>query len=255
MQLGRQRPATSVLAVCGALLIASFALPKASADEARDAFVEANILAIFYHELGHAVIDQMDVPIFGQEEDAADVLSVMLIDWLFEEETAQAIAHDSAFGYFSDLDQTDVAYWDVHGPDEQRYYNHICLFYEANPDEREAMAINLGLPEERAETCPEEYDQAASSWGVIFDEMDEAGGGRPVVFEPGVGDDAAVVNDLLRLEVESLNGDLNLPRELVVRVESCGEANAFYDPNDASITMCVEFVPHLQALHSSLISE
>lgn len=33
----------------------------------KDDFVEANILGIFYHELGHALIDIEDIPIFGQE--------------------------------------------------------------------------------------------------------------------------------------------------------------------------------------------
>ena len=45
----------------------------AAADEEREAFVEANLLGIFYHELGHALIDILQLPVFGQEEDAADV--------------------------------------------------------------------------------------------------------------------------------------------------------------------------------------
>ena len=250
------RKVCGTYALCRALAIyaVSVAAPlHAAASESREAFVEANILAIFYHELGHAVIDQMNVPIFGQEEDAADVLSVLLIDWLYEEDAAQAIAYDSAFGYISDPDQKDFAYWDVHGPDEQRYYNHICLFYGANPAVREDLAIDLGLPEERAETCPEEYEQAAASWGAVFDEMDKAGAGAPIVFEPGAG--VADLNDLLSSEVQDIRRDLALPRELVVRAAKCGEANAFYDPEDASITICTEFVPHLEHLHDRLISE
>jgi len=52
-------------------------------------FTDNNLLAIFYHELGHAVIHQMGVPIFGQEEDAADALSILLIDALYEAEDAE----------------------------------------------------------------------------------------------------------------------------------------------------------------------
>lgn len=222
----------------------------AQAKVGKSAFVEANILAIFYHELGHAVIDQMDVPIFGQEEGAADVLSVLLIHWLYEEETAQAIARDSAFGYIDDPDSDDIPYWDVHGPDEQRYYNHVCLFYGANPEERGELAADLGLPDERAETCPEEYDQAAASWGMIFDEM-EAGGAK-VLFIPGKMLGADVVNGILGPEVVSINNDIRLPGDLAVRVEDCGEANAFYDPADVSITVCAEFVAHLEALYDGL---
>lgn len=239
-------------AVAAALTV--MALPL-QADELtrQEAFVDANIRAIFYHELGHAVIDLMEVPIFGQEEDAADVMSVLLIDWLYDEEAAQAIAYDSAFGFLSDPEgKSEVAYWDLHGPDEQRFYNHICLFYGANPDIRDDIAEELGLPEERAETCPDEYDQAAYSWGGVFDRMDARKSGVPMAFVAGEGAEAEVINQILEGEVASMNADLKLPQELTVKVESCGEANAFYDPQDVSVIMCTEFVTHLGEIYDAL---
>lgn len=49
-----------------ATLLSGATLPlHAQEKSAQDAFVEANILSFFYHELGHAVIDLMEVPIFG----------------------------------------------------------------------------------------------------------------------------------------------------------------------------------------------
>lgn len=222
----------------------------------KEAFIDANIRAIFYHELGHAVIDIMEVPIFGQEEDAADVMSVLLIDGLYEEDAAQSIAYDSAFGFINDPDGTEeVAYWDLHGPDEQRYFNHICLFYGANPDERDDLAIELGLPEERAEYCPDEYDQAADSWGSVFDRMDAQKSGVPMVFEASTDSSADIANRILREEVASMNGDFKLPQELLVKVESCDEPNAFYDPQDVSITLCTEFVEHLDDLYTLLSAQ
>jgi len=71
----------------------------AQTDSAEDRFVESNLNSVFYHELGHAVIDLMQLPIFGQEEDAADVLSVLMIHELFEEDAAQIVAYDAAFGF------------------------------------------------------------------------------------------------------------------------------------------------------------
>lgn len=227
----------------------------------RDAFVEANVLSIFYHELGHAVIDLMEVPIFGQEEDAADVMSVLMIDWLYDEETAQALAYDSAFGFINDPDQTEpVAYWALHGPDAQRYYNHVCLFYGANPEARDDLAADLGLPAERAETCAEEYEQAAASWGAVFDDMDSAQNGVPMVFvaSDGAGDGAEAadvfVNRILAAEVEAMNANITLPEQVSVRAASCGEPNAFYDPADASVTFCTEFIPHLSDIYDALVA-
>lgn len=225
---------------------------SAQADEVQDAFVEANILAIFYHELGHAVVDLMEVPIFGQEEDAADVMAVLLIDWLFEEETAQNIAYDSAFGYINNSEQTEeTAWWGLHGPDEQRFFNHVCLFYGGNPENRAEFAEDLGLPEERALTCPEEYDLAAESWGGVFDRMHAQSSGVPMRFVPGQGADAEAINSVLSAGIENMNSDITLPEQVNVRVETCGEANAFYDPSDLSITFCTEFVPHLNDLFES----
>lgn len=232
------------------IVMAVLACSSANAQDVdeKSAFVEANILSIFYHEMGHAVIDLMEVPIFGQEEDAADTMAILLIDALYEEDAAQAIAYDSAFGYINDPEGTeDVAYWDLHGPDEQRYYNHICLFFGANPDDREDLAAELGLPDERAESCPEEFEQAIGSWGMIFDEMEKGAPKESLILDSGAQTDDPV-RALLADEIAQLNEDFSLPHEVTVRLEPCGEANAFYDPQDVSITVCTEFVGHLETV-------
>lgn len=223
---------------------------NAQDESEQNAFVQANILSIIYHELGHAVIDLLDVPIYGQEEDAADVMAVLLIHELFEESTAQRIAYDSAFGYINDPGQTEeVPYWDLHGPDEQRYYNHVCLFYGANVEERELLADDLGLPEERAESCAEEFEQAYESWGMIFDEMSALNSKKPLIFSEGTGENTQMLNELLEMEISNINADFSLPQELVVNVNSCGEPNAFYDHESVSIIFCTEFIPHLETIY------
>ncbi|MGR3634446.1 MAG: DUF4344 domain-containing metallopeptidase [Shimia sp.] len=47
-------------------------------DDAILAYVGSNLLGIFYQQLGHALIDILVRPIFGQEEDVADMLSIFL---------------------------------------------------------------------------------------------------------------------------------------------------------------------------------
>lgn len=230
------------------------ALAAATPAFADDAFVESNILGIFYHELGHALIDVEQVPIFGQEEDAADVFSIFLIDAIFEEDAAQAIAYDAAFGFAGeaaarDQEGADVPWWDVHGPDEQRYYNTVCIFYGANPENRAELAEELGLPEERAEYCPMEYDQAADSWGSLLDTLQDRGAGESLVFE---GDDDSLTAQLLRQEVRDLNSALTLSAPVTVTVESCGEANAYYDPSTQGIVFCAEFEDHLIQMAQNL---
>ncbi len=234
-----------------ATLIAATSASAQDLTEDQATYVAANLLGIFYHELGHALIDQMGLPIFGQEEDAADVLSAFMIDALFDEETAVALVYDTAFGFRAEADDTgnDVAWWDVHGPDLQRYYNAVCIFYGANPDERGDVAEDLGLPEERADYCPDEYDQAAGSWGAVLDELAKAGAGETlilVVDDPGLAG-AGILIDVIGAELAALNAEMSLPQDMPVNIAACGEANAFYDPQAQAITMCTEFVAHLAA--------
>ncbi|MBO6884331.1 MAG: hypothetical protein JJ869_12240 [Marivita sp.] len=221
------------------------------ADEAEDAFVEANILGIFYHELGHALIDVMQMPVFGQEEDAADVASILLIDHLFEPESALAMAYDVANGFWAEAvanAEYPVPYWDTHGPDEQRFYNTVCLFYGGDPDTRDDFAEDMELPEERAEYCVEEYELAADSWGAVFDELAE--GGEPMLFTAEV--EGSFTAGIIGAEVEALNADFGFPSTVQVITGECDEANAFYDPSDQSIIMCEEFEAHLRLLYGML---
>ena len=59
----------------------------------------------------------MQVPIFGQEEDAADVFSLLLIDEVFEPESANIIAYDAAFRFHAEAQENTLTFWDLHGPE------------------------------------------------------------------------------------------------------------------------------------------
>lgn len=218
-----------------------------AADKAEDAFVEANLLGIFYHELGHALIDVMRMPVFGQEEDAADVASILLIDQLYEPEAALQLAYDVSDGFWAEAQANlddPVPYWGVHGPDEQRFFNTVCIFYGGDPESRDMFAEEMGLPDDRAETCEEEYALAADSWGAVFDDL--SGDGMQMSF--AAEDESSFTAQVIGAEVKALNHDFALPSEIAVRTEPCGEANAFYDLSDRSITVCEEFEGHLRAL-------
>lgn len=204
-------------------------------------FVEGNILSIFYHELGHALIDIEGVPIFGQEEDAADVFSVVLTESLWDPERALDLAYDYALGFDAEARAsagTEIAWWDVHGPDEQRFYNTVCLFYGADPNNRGGFAEDMDLPSDRAEYCPDEFDQAFEAWGSVINTVMDRGAGETL--QLGRTDEGRI-GTILTEEVAALNEILMLGAPLAIRVEPCDEANAFYDPADTAITFCTEY--------------
>lgn len=215
-----------------------------------EAFVQGNVLGIFYHELGHALIDLEDVPIFGQEEDAADVFSVVMTVLAFEEDHALNLAYDYALGFDAEAQARDdagdeIAWWDVHGPDEQRFYNTVCLFHGSNPDVFDDYAEDMGLPEERADYCEFEYEQAENAWAEVLDDLLNRNTGYAIDY---TGPTGGLIGAVLADEVAALNEELMLSYPLEVTVARCGEANAYYDPQEALITFCSEFEDHLIAL-------
>lgn len=235
-------------AVCLFVGTASFA--EDYSQEAHD-FAESGMIATFYHELGHAFIDVLGLPVLGQEEDAADVLSVVLTHQLWEEEYAQQVAWATAASYKISAMQAEdegweTAWWDVHGSDLQRHYTHVCLFYGGNPSEREGFVVEFELPEDRALGCEDEYALAEASWDVHLDEIDLGLGAKPtrkkmsleVAFEDQV-------SEALIAEVEALNETFALPTNITVYYDECGEPNAFYVPDDDVIIMCTELTAYL----------
>src|SRR3546814_15326340 len=87
------------VAVCTGLAV-MLALGAATAADAkgrkdRDAlpddlavFVLGNTIFTLFHELGHALVDKLEIPVLGREEDAVDALAVLLM--LPDEEDAVA---------------------------------------------------------------------------------------------------------------------------------------------------------------------
>ncbi len=49
---------------------------------------------------------------------------------------------------------------------------------------------------------------------------------------------------LLEKAASQLNAALSLPEDITLRTKDCKEANAYYDPNDSSVTMCYELMEH-----------
>jgi hypothetical protein len=248
------RPLTLACAIlAGPPAAANHDVYVAPADARTADFVRANMIAVFYHELGHALIDVMGLAVLGNEEDAADTLSALLIHQLWKEDTAAALAYDNALAFrlFAEDGERmgiEAAVWGVHSLDMQRYFNLVCLFYGADPQGRAALADELELPDNRRRSCPGEYQKAADSWGAMLNGYvpQDGGAGLRMVVDPGRDPLTALIAE----EVAALNREFGLPRWVDVTVERCGEVNAFYDPRAKRIVMCIEYAEEMERLYT-----
>jgi len=129
---------------------------------------------MFYHELGHALVDIYQLPITGLEENVVDQFATFFL--LITENTedyegifAQDILYNVGTWFFiNDQLGYEHVYWDVHNLDVQRFYNISCYSYGQNPNYNTDLITEGWLPQERAENCEYEYAVLEDSWNRIL---------------------------------------------------------------------------------------
>jgi hypothetical protein len=121
------------------------------------------LLEVFLHEVGHALFDQLRIPILGREEDAADQFAAFFLVHLSPQVAREAMAGVAWMYAQEDKDSTISrdSLANVHGLSGQRFYNTLCMAYGAEPDVFNDLIATKLLPEDRAEGCADEYRQVA----------------------------------------------------------------------------------------------
>jgi hypothetical protein len=117
------------------------------------------------HEVGHAMFDIFQVPLFGREEDAADQFAVFIM-LQFGQDQARRLIGGAAYAVNEVLKNFDPKsniekpldkYSSVHGLPEQRFYNLVCWAYGADPKTFADVVDKGFLPKRRAGNCEYEY--------------------------------------------------------------------------------------------------
>lgn len=139
---------------------------KAAQKKIKDA-----IVFVFYHEAGHALVHNLNLPITGKEEDAVDQLASYIMigkDLAGQRAATNAAAAFLSFdpGFFSLFSKSTFA--DEHSLAQQRFFNILCWVYGSN-ESRWSTLVSAGtLPSARAVRCPHEYQQLAGSWETLL---------------------------------------------------------------------------------------
>ena len=236
----------------------------AEIDAEQAEFVLGNVIFVLFHEIGHALVSEFELPVLGREEDAVDRFATFLLtpEGDEDEETdPSTILVDAMSGWFLSSNQTelaDIEWWDEHGPDQQRAYQIACLLYGADPEKFKPMAEEVKLPDARRESCPAEAENNSSSWQKVLEPHVLGDGEKPakrITVSYGSAGDYRFERDLLKesglLEpiASEISEALHLPRNLKISAKACGEPNAFWDPDEAEIQICYELLREYREMH------
>jgi hypothetical protein len=129
------------------------------------------ITFVFFHELGHALVDIYDLNIPVKEEDAVDGLATALLLHL-DGGGVVAIQGATAFKLMSEESEKDIeslAFWDEHSFGRQRFFNVACWVYgKMGGDELKAALKAKGMQESRLSQCASEFRRLRKSWKALL---------------------------------------------------------------------------------------
>jgi hypothetical protein len=137
-----------------------------------DDAVVGQFLYIAGHEVGHAMFDMLKVPIFGNEEDAADQFSTYLMLRLGSEQ-ARRLIFGAAYYFRRYLQNPTVTtqlktFSDAHSRPPERFFNLLCMAYGANRTMFADLVDKQYLPKDRAMGCPHEYRKLTFAFQTLI---------------------------------------------------------------------------------------
>ena len=258
------RSFAAALVLC--LGLASGAAEAQQTDAERQArvieFAANNSLFVLYHEMAHLLVHQLGLPVLGREEDAADNMA----SWtLLHQGTpaAEKVLADAARGwllsglvYGAELDDTD--FYDNHSLDRQRAFQIVCLMVGSDAQAFGPIANAYAIDPGRQDTCPDDYRLVNRSLGKLLAGRDRKKSKTKVeVFYESVSGElvgpaeAFKASGVFEQVADELRRSYSLRRPVQLNAKSCGEANAFYDPDTVEIIFCYEMMQDFMELYTS----
>lgn len=119
------------------------------------------------HEMGHALVDILNLPTTGQEENVADQFATVML--LSDGTSGTLAAFAMAYVFDSGNDDYNLP-WGTHSFDSQRFYNILCLTAGHHAGNNLGSDLIQLIPENRAVWCSEEYGDAVHAWDTLLTE-------------------------------------------------------------------------------------
>ena len=226
-------------------------------------FVVGNVLFVATHELGHALVSEMKLPVLGREEDAADDYAILTALRLGDSFSQRVLA-GAAKGWFLSAERDKKEgympeYYDRHGLNEQRAYQIVCLMVGADPVKFKQLADETKLPDDRRRTCGWDYDTALGSWETVLARHrlpdDQSNRSIQVHYGEATGKLEAYARSFraarfLETVAEECGANRYAwPAPITIEMRSCGEVGARWTIGERRLHICYEMAQEFAELY------
>jgi hypothetical protein len=218
--------------------------------------VMGGVVGVFFHELGHGLIDIFELPVTGREEDVVDEFSTMLL--LYAREEGAEMIPEMLLG-FADFFRLMAKYgggtpwWDEHSPSMTRFGNVLCLLYGSSPNEFQKLVDQQKMPKRRLHFCRKEYPEKQKAWERILAKHLKSNGAKgngvmrvkyaETKSEFGQKMQAALrQGQVFEQLAQGISQGFALPYDIDIVIGDCGQPNAFWDPEKKRIVVCLELI-------------
>lgn len=229
-------------------------LERLQTDDLEDlfGFVAGNVLFALYHEGGHMLVSELNLPVPDQEEDAIDDLATVTMLSVKDADMDLWLSN-AMIGWFLIADGTaaTLPFYTEHNLDLQRAYRMLCLMAGTDEGSFGQLATDLGLPTERRTGCANASQEAWQSWqqaiGSRLRDSDKPAGKISIYYRRVPPDLASMEiflkeSGLLELVAQNFDTLYALPDKVTFTARPCGEGNAYWDPGKRELTLCYELM-------------
>lgn len=250
-------------------------LPNTQQEDFVTQVILGTTFGIFFHEFGHALIGETNLPATGPEEDTVDEFSSFVL--------STAVGLEGASGadnkYMEEIAEYAVLYWyysgvtkaqsglendwqDEHAPDMKRFRNSFCILYGSNPARYEDIAQKVGFEERTKARCINGFQKRLNAWNTIMSSVvknpesalddgypaGQADNEIRLSFQQPHSRTGKIIYEelhksgVMQTIMSEFSKMVMWPRELEIEFRECEEINAWYDPQIGKITMCYSLI-------------
>jgi hypothetical protein len=227
-------------------------------------FVAGNMMFVVLHEMAHAVISEMGIPILAREEDVADSFAATRLIKI-QSGISDRVLTEAAQGFFTSnrrdkKEGNAILYYDDHGLDLVRAYRIVCLMVGSDKDKYKQLAAEAKLPEDQWADCVGDYGRTAHAWDVVLNPH-VRGPDRPrtkidVIYRDAKDEleiHARAFRSIQLLEIiaDHAADQFVWSAPFTLEMQSCGFINAQWVAKTRTLTLCYELAADFADLYDN----